>query len=288
MHRLISLAFMMCAITAHGKSLEVVKDYLTTALAQESIAHMGYHLNSSLINTLKLNEDIAAMGSKQMFNALDKAMEELGWGKYYIDVMQLSHAQQRRYGVAPYNGTDKRKMREQGYRRTLFVREDNLSNLPEELQSATYSAYVTGGFSAGDPAVTRILGLHDRATRTNTLEEDIVQDFVDKLKTMRLTTPTGEPVLSLLMEVRAENLHESSLCPRGHADCVLYYPTAKFHALFIEFKTPYNGLSPRQVEFRERVHRLGYKYFVARSAGEAISAINKYMANNISVQTKHK
>jgi hypothetical protein len=48
-------------------------------------------------------------------------------------------------------------------------------------------------------------------------------------------------------------------------------------AIFIEFKAGKGKLSPDQIRFRDHIEYLGYRYFVVRSAAQAIDLLNAYL-----------
>ncbi|MGL4598665.1 MAG: VRR-NUC domain-containing protein [Bacteroidia bacterium] len=63
----------------------------------------------------------------------------------------------------------------------------------------------------------------------------------------------------------------------GAADLQFAVPFGGFHGLFIEMKTPINGLSPAQRKFLKRRCELGYAVEVCKSTAQFISVITSYM-----------
>jgi hypothetical protein len=66
---------------------------------------------------------------------------------------------------------------------------------------------------------------------------------------------------------------------RGIADLFLPVPQVPYHGLYIEMKNPEtrSGQTKEQKEYQAHCELTGYKYVVARGAGEGISAIQEYM-----------
>lgn len=63
----------------------------------------------------------------------------------------------------------------------------------------------------------------------------------------------------------------------GVADLVLFLPSKKYHALFIELKVGKGRQSEPQKQWEEAVKKHNYEYQVVRSLEEFIKTINQYL-----------
>lgn len=64
---------------------------------------------------------------------------------------------------------------------------------------------------------------------------------------------------------------------RGFPDLILLYPSAGFHALCIEMKTPKGRQQPSQKIWQRAVEDAGYKYVICRSFEDFMEQINAYL-----------
>lgn len=62
----------------------------------------------------------------------------------------------------------------------------------------------------------------------------------------------------------------------GVADVLLLFPSASFHGLCIEFKTPKGRQQPSQIIWQRNVEWAGYQYAIVRSFEQFQECIRKY------------
>lgn len=71
---------------------------------------------------------------------------------------------------------------------------------------------------------------------------------------------------------------------RGISDVCIPIPSNGFHGAYFEFKSKTGALSREQKEFADFVMSRGYKFFVARSAKEALKELQIYLGVEFKVQ----
>lgn len=66
---------------------------------------------------------------------------------------------------------------------------------------------------------------------------------------------------------------------KGVPDVFLSKPNKDYHGLYIEFKTIDGKQSKDQKIFQEQAERVGYQYFICRSAKEGLDIVKEYLNN---------
>lgn len=65
---------------------------------------------------------------------------------------------------------------------------------------------------------------------------------------------------------------------KGFPDLGIFYPSGKYHGMFIEFKSEKGSLSPDQKKVLSTLDLNGYKCIVCKNFDEAINETNKYLS----------
>ena len=82
----------------------------------------------------------------------------------------------------------------------------------------------------------------------------------------------------------AARLKKSGVFP-GVADLMLFVPTSKFPALFIEVKTEKGKQSQYQKKWQGIIEKQGYKYIICRSLDDFMKEIELYLFTDILIYT---
>lgn len=112
------------------------------------------------------------------------------------------------------------------------------------------------------------------------------QEQLTVMDWMRLQNPWLVNHTIYIMNERRASLHAGKLMNRmgrlaGASDLFIAYPTSKYYGLFLELKTKTGRASPKQLEFIERMNKIGFYAVVAHGADEAIDIIKRYLINEI-------
>ena len=127
--------------------------------------------------------------------------------------------------------------------------------------------------------------LHTRDV-PNPLQATEAQEQETLIAWIRVQRPWLLDYTIYIMNERKTSVHYGSRLNRmgrlkGASDLFILWPTSKYFGLFIEMKSRKGKPTKAQIDFIERVNKIGYYGRVCYGAEEAIALVTLYLLNEL-------